>query len=110
MVIHYSSIDTQSAREDTPVMMNTSHSDSEWIEWNTHSYTYTYLHRQRLSFVEVGEDQSNGCQSFPLENKNRGFSVDSSLPANPLYTFQTMKIQIRVYEAQLYILAYMFLV
>lgn len=37
----------------------------------THSYTYTRFHRQRLSFVKVGEDQSDGCQSLTLENTNR---------------------------------------
>lgn len=37
----------------------------------TRSYTYTYFHRQRLSFVKVGEDQSDGRQSLTLENTNR---------------------------------------
>lgn len=44
-----------------------------------HSYTYTFFHGQRLSFVKVGEDQSNGCQSLTLENTNRSSGVHSYL-------------------------------
>lgn len=57
--------------------MKTSHP----IAKNTfiHSYTYTFFHGQRLSFVKVGEDQSNGCQSLTLENTNRSSGVHSYL-------------------------------
>lgn len=42
-------------------------------------HTYTFLHRLGLSFVEVGEDQSDGCQSFPLNPaKNKQTMKNSS--------------------------------
>lgn len=47
-----------------------------------HSYTYTCFHRQGLSIMEVSEDQSNGCQSFPQSHVICQYS-----PANPLRYF-----------------------
>lgn len=69
-------------------------------------YTYRRPHRQRVSTVEVGEDECDGGQSLPLMNESYLYSVKSAQgtaecfcmthqphvirqysPANPLWHF-----------------------